>query len=89
MLGATKEADPLLVLEYMPRGTLRDLLLNPTADLPASLLIGMVRDVVCGMRYLHSGKEPIIHGACKKEKRCYALRRRLHGGNVPGICLPL
>ena len=89
VLGATKEADPLLVLEYMPRGTLRDLLLNPTADLPASLLIGMVRDVVCGMRYLHSGKEPIIHGACKKETMMLRAASPPARGSAPGICLPL
>ena len=65
VLGATKEAEPLLVLEYMPRGTLRDLLLNPTADLPLGLCISMVRDVCSGLRYLHSSTPPVLHGDIK------------------------
>ena len=55
MLGSTRETKPLIVMEYMPRGTLHDLLASPTFAVPPGLLYSMARNVVAGLRYLHAG----------------------------------
>ena len=81
VLGATKESEPLLVLEYLPRGTLRDLLLNPSSDLPANLCISMARDVCSGLRYLHDSTPAIIHGMREfspRHRRAAAIEKGAH-----------
>ncbi|KCV70895.1 TKL/DRK protein kinase [Fonticula alba] len=50
-----------LVTEYMPLGTLYRVLHNGDVRLDWSLRMRMLRDICCGMAFLHSSKPPILH----------------------------
>ena len=54
--------EPFLVLEYMSRGTLRDLLYNTEeVYLSADKKMGFASDAARGMRFLHGLNPPRIH----------------------------
>jgi serine/threonine protein kinase len=67
VMGAiiNKGSEPALVVECMSNGSLRDLLLNQCVPLDTELALPMLRDTVQGMRFLHAGRPPIVHGDLK------------------------
>lgn len=52
----------MLVMELMDHGSLADLLQNDTVPLDGELLLGFMRDIAQGMRFLHSASPQVIHG---------------------------
>ena len=57
---------PLLVMEYMDRGSLRELLSNQTFPLDPEQTLPLIRDILQGLRFLHAATpNPIIHGDVK------------------------
>lgn len=64
-MGAVLGQRPLLVMEYMENGSLRDLLSNKTFPLDPEQTLPLIRDVLQGIRFLHSANPPIIHGDLK------------------------
>ena len=58
-------SEPALVVEFMSNGSLRDLLHNKCVPLDTDLALPMLRDIVQGMRFLHAGRPPVIHGDLK------------------------
>ena len=50
----------MLVLEYMSRGSLYDLLHNKTVILEGEDVLHILRDIARGMRFLHAAKPAII-----------------------------
>jgi hypothetical protein len=52
---------PFIVLEYMSRGSLRDVLKNESIALTNSQRIRFALDAAKGMRFLHSRRPPRIH----------------------------
>eukprot|EP00804_Cyclotella_cryptica_P004550 CCRYP_006905-RB/>CCRYP_006905-RB protein AED:0.04 eAED:0.04 QI:102/1/1/1/0.8/0.66/6/1055/1315 len=67
IMGAVIEpgAEPSLILEYMDRGSLYDLLHNDTVTLDGDLLLPILQDICQGLRFLHSANPSIIHGDLK------------------------
>jgi serine/threonine protein kinase len=66
VLGAVlHDAEPLLVMEYMGRGSLHDLLHNETLPLDGNVVLRLLRDVVSGIEFLHSASPPILHNDIK------------------------
>lgn len=59
--------EPLLVLEHCELGSLYDLLHNETVHIEGELLLPILRDIVQGVRFLHSLKPKIIHGDLKSK----------------------
>ena len=65
-MGAVLDGDkPLLVMEFMERGNLRDLLSNQTFPLDPEQTLPLIRDILQGMRFLHGASPPICHGDLK------------------------
>lgn len=64
-MGAVLGSRPFLVMEFMERGSLRDLLSNQTFPLDPEQTLPLIRDIMQGMRFLHSAATPIIHGDLK------------------------
>ena len=58
-------SEPLLVLEHCEFGSLYDLLHNETISIDGEVLLPIIRDVVSGVRFLHSSKPQIVHGDLK------------------------
>ena len=56
---------PLLVMEYMETGSLRDLLSNQTFPLDAEQTLPLIRDIMQGLRFIHSSNPSIVHGDLK------------------------
>jgi len=56
---------PMLVMERMHFGSLENLLHNTTVFLEGDIVMHILRDIVQGMRFLHGGKPPILHGDLK------------------------
>jgi len=56
---------PLLVMEYMEFGSLRDLLKNTSVHLNGEIVFPVLRDVTQGMRFLHSADPPLVHSDLK------------------------
>ena len=52
----------LLVMEYMDRGSLRDLLQNETVLIDGEQILTLLRDIVSGIRFLHASNPPVLHG---------------------------
>jgi serine/threonine protein kinase len=52
-----------LITEYMPRGSLHDVMCSPAlaSSLSIKRRVGMLLDVSRGMQFLHSHAPPIIH----------------------------
>lgn len=69
LMGAVMNADsePLLVMEYLSHGSLHDLLRNQTVTLSDDMVYPMVKDIVCGMVFLHGGRPPVVHGDLKAQ----------------------
>jgi len=65
VMGAVLSDDPLLVMECMSNGSLRDLLSNQTFPLDPELSLPLLRDILQGMRFLHAADPPILHGDLK------------------------
>jgi serine/threonine protein kinase len=59
--------EPMLVMEYMDNGSLQDILHNETMILEGELVLPILRDITCGVRFLHSACPPIIHGDLKAQ----------------------
>ena len=51
----------LIVVEYMSRGSLYQVLHDPTIDLSWDTVLSMLADTARGMNYLHECKPPVIH----------------------------
>jgi serine/threonine protein kinase len=61
LLGVCQEGNEMcIVTEYMPRGSLRDVL-NTTEKIDWNLLVKMATEAAIGMNYLHTFEPPIIH----------------------------
>lgn len=56
---------PMLVMEFMEYGSLYELLQNDTMHLGGDIILQVMRDLVQGLRYLHSSRPPIFHGDLK------------------------
>mmetsp|Transcript_20453 Transcript_20453/g.38776 ORF Transcript_20453/g.38776 Transcript_20453/m.38776 type:complete len:1185 (-) Transcript_20453:69-3623(-) len=67
ILGVVMEKDeePMIVMEFMERGSLYDILQNRTRCLDAEVLKSIIADVVAGVRFLHAAEPAIIHGDLK------------------------
>jgi serine/threonine protein kinase len=65
VMGAVVGDDPLLVMECMEHGSLRELLLNETFVLEPQILLSLLRDVAAGMKFLHMASPPIVHNDIK------------------------
>ena len=67
VLGAVlqRDADPILVMELMERGSLYDLLHNDTLPLDADIVLPIMSDVVNGMAFLHAASPPVLHNDLK------------------------
>ncbi|CAB9497189.1 activated protein kinase catalytic subunit alpha-1 [Seminavis robusta] len=57
--------EPMMIMEYMHFGSLYDLLHNECIELEGEVLLGMLQDVVSGIRFLHSSDPLILHGDLK------------------------
>lgn len=53
--------EPMLVMEYMSHGSLRDLLNNQTMELAGETLLPVLIDIAQGMNFLHSASPAIVH----------------------------
>lgn len=62
MMGAVVQrgCEPMLIMELMDFGSLRDIIDNPTVELSGELVIPMLRQVAQGLTYLHH--YPLVHG---------------------------
>ena len=49
----------------MEHGSLYDLMRNPAIDMDSDLILPIVKDIVSGMLFLHTSKEPIVHSDIK------------------------
>eukprot|EP00727_Mastigamoeba_balamuthi_P005748 m51a1_g1793 putative serine threonine protein (2661) ;mRNA; f:394684-406126 len=57
-----KSADSfIIVTEYMPTGSLMELLANEGAAVPLRLKLSIMSDIARGMAYLHQNDPPILH----------------------------
>lgn len=61
-----KTQEPMLVLEYMERGSLYDLVRSDT-KLDGELLKSILQDITTGVRFLHNAKPQVIHGDLKTQ----------------------
>ncbi|KAI4370996.1 hypothetical protein MLD38_019277 [Melastoma candidum] len=60
-LGAVTQSSPMMiVMEYLPKGDLREYL-NRKGALKPSLAVKLALDIARGMNYLHENRPPIIH----------------------------
>lgn len=66
VMGAVIENgfEPALVMEYMDRGSLYDLLHNDTVVMEGELLLPILCDIAQGVRFLHAALPQVIHGMC-------------------------
>lgn len=65
VMGAVLGKEPMLVMEYMTLGSLYDILMNESYPFESDVLLFMLRDIVQGMRFLHTADPPIVHGDLK------------------------
>ena len=66
VMGAVleKTREPMLLMEYMEKGSLYDILHNQTTDLK-DLQVPILQDIVQGLRFLHSAEPAVLHGDLK------------------------
>ena len=57
--------EPKLVLEYMERGSLFDLLHNNAQPIGGQLIHNILKDVVQGVRFLHNSNPMVVHSDLK------------------------
>ena len=60
-----KNEEPLLVMEYMELGSLRDLLRNESMNINGEIILPILRDIVQGVRFLHAATPQIVHADLK------------------------
>ncbi|CAG9460527.1 unnamed protein product [Pedinophyceae sp. YPF-701] len=66
IFGAVLDEDqPLLVMESPEIGSLYDMLRNPQMHTGGEGLLTILKDVACGMTYLHSFDPPVLHNDLK------------------------
>lgn len=67
VMGAIIEdqTEPALVMEYMDRGSLHDLLHNETFAIDGGVLLPILQDICKGLRFLHCADPSVIHGDLK------------------------
>jgi serine/threonine protein kinase len=67
VMGAVvcRREEPMLVMEYMDHGSLYDILHNETMILEGELVLPILRDITCGVRFLHAACPHVIHGDLK------------------------
>eukprot|EP00730_Choanoeca_flexa_P009277 TRINITY_DN12619_c0_g1_i8.p1 TRINITY_DN12619_c0_g1~~TRINITY_DN12619_c0_g1_i8.p1 ORF type:complete len:2027 (+),score=485.44 TRINITY_DN12619_c0_g1_i8:425-6505(+) len=67
VMGAVidRKKEPLLILEFMEHGSLYDLMRNPNVEVDTDLVMPIIKDIVSGMLFLHTSKEPIVHSDIK------------------------
>jgi len=67
IMGAVfgKNLTPMLVMEYMDRGSLYDLLHNKTMIIEGEVILPILRDIAQGLRFLHAANPQIVHGDLK------------------------
>eukprot|EP00045_Choanoeca_perplexa_P016126 m.213516 g.213516 ORF g.213516 m.213516 type:complete len:530 (+) comp17177_c0_seq2:1882-3471(+) len=56
---------PLMVLEYLPLGSVFDLLHNCTMEVDSTITMPIARDIITGMSYLHGFLPAIVHADLK------------------------
>ena len=57
----------MLVMEYMDRGSLYDLLHNQTLEIEGDIVLPILRDIAQGVRFLHAAEPKVIHGDLKAQ----------------------
>ena len=67
VMGAVVEKgkEALLLMEYMEKGSLYDILQNQTTMLEKDLLLPLLQDIISGIVFLHSAVPPVVHGDLK------------------------
>mgnify|MGYP005853426937 CR=1 FL=1 len=67
VMGAVleKKREPMLLMEYMEKGSLYDILHNQTTVLVKGLQLTIIQDILQGLRFLHSAEPVVIHGDLK------------------------
>lgn len=70
-MGAVIEngKDACLVLEYMEKGSLYDILHNQTAVIEKDLFLPLMQDIISGIRFLHAANPAVVHGDLKVSLR--------------------
>jgi len=63
VIGGCQE--PKLIMEHMQLGSLHDLLHNDSMAIEGEVLLPILKDIVKGLRFLHSFNPPVIHGDLK------------------------
>eukprot|EP00727_Mastigamoeba_balamuthi_P002289 m51a1_g12057 putative serine threonine kinase (786) ;mRNA; r:49-4139 len=61
MCHAKNDENFIIVTEYMPTGSLMELLANEGMTLPLRLKLSIMTDIARGMAYLHQNDPPILH----------------------------
>ena len=60
------KAEPMLVMEYMNKGSLYDVLRDESLELDVDEhLLPILQDIAQGMRFLHAANPQVIHGDLK------------------------
>lgn len=63
-IGACIDVPNVILTEFCPKGSLRDLLMNFSLNLDWMFRFSLINDIIAGMCYLHSS-EHIYHGRLK------------------------
>ena len=80
------QSSSFLVLEYMARGSLDQILRDTTIDLSWELRIKFAQDASSGMKFLHELDPPRIHR--KSLLNLFERSRSLIGSFLPFCCVP-
>lgn len=56
-----KTAEPMLVMEHMELGSLRDLIRNVTLVLESETILSILLDAISGLKFLHAAEPVILH----------------------------
>ena len=57
--------DVMIVKEYMPMGSLKDIIFSDELELDIPTTLDLCLQIVAGMNHLHSLKKPMVHGNLK------------------------
>jgi serine/threonine protein kinase/ABC-type phosphate/phosphonate transport system substrate-binding protein len=57
--------EPMLVMEYMTHGSLRDCMEDDSIQLKPEQMLAILQDVAQGLRFLHTASSQVIHGDLK------------------------
>merc|ERR1711924_479864 len=61
--GLHKVESPWLVMELMENGSFLNMVQNSMVPLDIGTVMGILQDILKGLRYLHEAKPPLIHGS--------------------------